>query len=91
MLAQLEVKEINSRTFKRLLLIFKDFPVLEFFFQFKDFPGFSRPMDTLHINILREIIENHFLFPRIWASIFRCRASQDTLVARRLGLGMGLG
>jgi hypothetical protein len=40
MLAQLEVKEINSRTSK-------DFPVLEFFFQFKDFPGFSRPVDTL--------------------------------------------
>jgi hypothetical protein len=28
-------------------LIFKDFPVLELFFQFKDFPGFSRPVDTL--------------------------------------------
>jgi hypothetical protein len=31
-----------------LLLIFKDFPVLEFFLgkKFKDFPGFSRPVDT---------------------------------------------
>jgi hypothetical protein len=48
MLAQLEVKEINSRTSKKgLLLIFKDFPILEFFFQFKDFPGFSMPVDTL--------------------------------------------
>jgi hypothetical protein len=36
MLAQLEVKEINSRTFR-------DFLVLEF----KDFPEFSRPVDTL--------------------------------------------
>jgi hypothetical protein len=46
MLAQLEVKEINSRTFKD----FTDFQGLSspgFFFQFKDFPGFPRPMDTL--------------------------------------------
>ena len=52
MLAQLEVKEINSRTFKDFYWIFKDFPVLEYiFFQFKDFPGFSRPVYTLYIYI----------------------------------------
>jgi hypothetical protein len=48
MLAQLEViKEINSRTFKD----FTDFQGLSspgiLFFQFKDLPGFSRPVDTL--------------------------------------------
>jgi hypothetical protein len=41
-MVQLEVKEINSRTFK------------EFFFQFKDFPGFSRPVDTLKEIIYKE-------------------------------------
>jgi hypothetical protein len=35
MLAQLEVKEMKFQDLQGLLLIFKDFPVLEFFFQFK--------------------------------------------------------
>jgi hypothetical protein len=43
MLAQLEVKEINSRTST-------DFR--NFYFQFKDFPGFSRPVDTLLLAII---------------------------------------
>jgi hypothetical protein len=42
MLAQLEVKEINSKISRTST----DFLVLEFFFQFKDFPGFPRPAWT---------------------------------------------
>jgi hypothetical protein len=49
MLAQLEVKEINSKTFKDFYRFSRTFQSWKFFFQFKDFPGFSRPVDTLYI------------------------------------------
>jgi hypothetical protein len=46
MLAQLEVKEINSRIFKDFYRFSRTSPSW-IFFQFKDFQGFSRPVDTL--------------------------------------------
>jgi hypothetical protein len=47
-LAQLEVKEINSRKLSRTSTDFQGLssPGI-IFLQFKDFPGFSRPVDTL--------------------------------------------
>ena len=50
MLAQLEVKEINSKTFKKgLLLIFKDFPMLEFFSNSRTFQDFQGPWTPAYI------------------------------------------
>jgi hypothetical protein len=44
MLAQLEVNELIPGL-PRTSTDFHDIPVLEFFFQYKNFPGFSRPVD----------------------------------------------
>ena len=46
MLAQLEVNELIPGL-PRTSTDFHDIPVLEFFFQYKNFPGFSRPVDRV--------------------------------------------
>jgi hypothetical protein len=62
MLAQLEVKEINSPGLSRTSTDFQGLssPGI-FFFQFKDFPGFSRPVDTLTNELLIKSLRNQII------------------------------
>jgi hypothetical protein len=72
MLAQLEVKEINSRTLKDFYWFSMTFQSGNFFSKFKNFPGFQRPSSTpcyyWKFRRLMDIAQRHILI-KIWKNM----------------------